>query len=104
MATRLTTVEWEAQLGQHLRALRLRQNIDQRQLAERADVALNVVKKLEGGKGSTVTSLIKVLRALGREEWLGTLAPQVTVSPLQLLKDKKPVRQRASPSKEAPRV
>lgn len=104
MATRLTTVEWETQLGQHLRALRLRQNTDQRQLAERADVALNVVKKLEGGKGSTVTSLINVLRALGREEWLGTLAPQVTVSPLQLLKDKKPVRQRASPSKEAPRV
>jgi transcriptional regulator with XRE-family HTH domain len=104
MATHLTTVEGEMQLGQHLRALRLRQNTDQRQLAERADVALNVVKKLEGGKGSTVTSLIKVLRALGREEWLGTLAPQVTVSPLQLLKDKKPVRQRASPTKEAPRV
>ena len=104
MATRLTTDEWEAELGRHLRDLRLRQNIDQRQLAERADVALNVVKKLEGGKGSTVTSLIKVLRALGREEWLGTLAPQVTVSPLQMLKDKKPVRQRASPTKEAPRV
>ncbi len=104
MATRLTTGEWEAQLGQHLRALRLRQNTDQRQLAERANVALNVVKKLEGGKGSTVTSLINVLRALGREEWLGTLAPQVTVSPLQLLKDKKPVRQRASPSKEVPHV
>ena len=104
MATRLTTDEWEAELGRHLRDLRLRQNIDQRQLAERADVALNAVKRLEAGKGATVTSLIKVLRALGREEWLGTLAPQVTVSPLQMLKDKKPVRQRASRTKEAPRV
>lgn len=104
MATRLTTDEWEAELGQHLRALRLRQNIDQRQLAERADVALNVVKRLESGKGATVTSLVKVLRALGREEWLGALAPQVTVSPLHMLKDKKPVRQRASRTKEAPRV
>jgi transcriptional regulator with XRE-family HTH domain len=104
MATRLTTSEWEAELGQHLRDLRLRQNIDQRQLAERADVALNAVKRLESGKGATVTSLIKVLRALGREEWLGTLAPQVTVSPLQMLKDRKPVRQRASRTKEAPRV
>ena len=46
MATQLTTDEWEAELGRHLRDLRLRQNIDQRQLAERADVALNVVKKL----------------------------------------------------------
>ena len=80
MATRLTTVEREAELGRHLRDLRLRQNIDQRQLAERADVALNAVKRLEGGKGATVTSLVKVLRALGHEEWLETLAPQITVS------------------------
>ena len=104
MATRLTTGELEAELGQHLRDLRLRQNIDQRQLAERADVALNAVKRLEAGKGATVTSLIKVLRVLGRAEWLATLAPQVSVSPLQMLKDKRPVRQRASRSKEAPRV
>jgi transcriptional regulator with XRE-family HTH domain len=104
MATRLTTVEREAELGRHLRGLRLRQNINQCQLAERADVALNAVKRLEGGKGATVTSLVKVLRALGREDWLETLAPQITVSPLQILKARKPARQRASPSKEGPRV
>lgn len=104
MKTNLTIDEWEAELGQHLRSLRLRQNIDQRQFAKQAGVALNVVKRLEAGKGATVTSLVKVLRSLGREEWLRTLAPQVTISPLQLLKDKKPVRQRASPSKEAPHV
>jgi transcriptional regulator with XRE-family HTH domain len=101
---RLTTVEREAELGRHLRDLRLRQNIDQRQLAARADVALNSVKRLEGGKGATVTSLVKVLRALGREDWLETLAPQVTVSPLQLLKAGKRTRQRASPAQEGPRV
>jgi hypothetical protein len=28
-----------------------------------------------------------VLRALGREEWLGTLAPQVSISPRQVLKN-----------------
>ena len=100
MITRLTPDEREAELGQHLRDLRLRQNIDQRQLAERADVALNAVKNLEGGKGATVTSLVKVLRALGREEWLGTLAPQVSISPLQMLKNKTPLRQRASPRRE----
>jgi len=104
MATRLTTEEREAELGRHLRDLRLRQNIDQRQFAQRASVALNVVKRLEAGKGATVTSLVKVLRALGREEWLETLAPQVTVSPLQMLKNKKPARQRASRSKEEPHV
>ena len=99
----LTANEWETELGQHLRELRLRQNIDQRQLAEQAAVALNVVKNLEGGKGATVVSLIKVLRALGREEWLRTLAPQVSISPLQMLKTK-PRRQRASRAKAAPHV
>ncbi len=104
MADQRNISEWQAELGRHLRDLRLRQNIDQRQLADQAGVALNVVKGLEGGKGATVTSLIKVLRALGREEWLGTLAPPVSVSPLQMLKAKKPTRQRASPSRGATRV
>lgn len=104
MANQRNISEWQAALGQHLRDLRLRRNIDQRQLADQAGVALNVVKGLEGGKGATVTSLIKVLRALGREEWLGTLAPPVSVSPLQMLKAKKPTRQRASPSRGGTRV
>jgi len=98
-----TTHELEVELGQHLRELRLRRNIDQRQLAERAAVALNAIKRLEGGKGATVTSLVKVLRGLSREEWLGTLAPQVSISPLQMLKEK-PRRQRASRSRGASRV
>ena len=93
-----TSEEWEAELGQQLRELRLRQNIDQRRLAEQAGVALNVVKNLESGKGATLTSLVKVLRALGRTDWLKTLAPAVSISPLQMLKAK-PVRQRASRGK-----
>ena len=99
MSMRLTTNEREIELGRHLRELRLRQNISQCKLAERGNLALNAVKRLEAGKGATVTSFIKVLRALGCDEWLSSLAPQVTVSPLQLLKSKKPLRQRASPSK-----
>lgn len=98
MTNSMTTEEWEATLGRQLRDLRLRQNVDQRQLAEQAGVALNVVKNLEAGKGATVKSLVKVLRALGRAEWLETLAPAVSISPLQLLKSKHP-RQRASKGK-----
>jgi transcriptional regulator with XRE-family HTH domain len=90
-----TSEEWETELGQQLRDLRLRRNVNQQQLAEQAGVALNVVKNLEVGRGSTVTSLVKILRALGRADWLGTLAPTTSVSPLQMLKGR-PVRQRAS--------
>jgi transcriptional regulator with XRE-family HTH domain len=95
MNTNLRDIEWAAELGSQLRTLRLRLDLNQRQLAERADVALNAVKNLEAGKGATVRSLIRVLRVLERTDWLEALSPQVTVSPLQVLKAKHP-RQRAS--------
>jgi transcriptional regulator with XRE-family HTH domain len=103
MTESMTTEECEATLGRQLRDLRLRQNVDQRQLAEQAGVALNVIKNLEAGKGATVKSLVKVLRALGRVEWMDTLAPVVSISPLQMLKSK-PSRQRASRGKGTPHV
>jgi hypothetical protein len=58
-------------------------------------MTLNVVKNLEAGKGATVKSLVKVLRALGRAEWIESLPPAVSINPLQMLK-LKPSRQRAS--------
>ena len=90
--------EWEVELGQQIRALRLRQNLDQQQLAERAGIALNAVKNLEHGKGATLRSLIQALRVLNRVDWLRALAPAVSISPVQMLKAKVP-RQRASPKK-----
>ena len=91
----LTAQESETELGRQVRALRLRQNLDQRQLAERAGIALNAVKNLESGKGATVRSLVSVLRALNRTDWLRALAPAVSISPVQMLKAKPP-RRRAS--------
>jgi transcriptional regulator with XRE-family HTH domain len=91
----LTTDEWERELGQQVRDLRLRLNLAQDELAERAGIALGVIKRLESGRGSTLASLVKVLRVLGRVDWLSTLAPAVSISPLQMVKDGAS-RQRAS--------
>ena len=44
MANTLTTEEWAAEVGTQLRQLRLRKEIDQKQLSEMAGVALNAVK------------------------------------------------------------
>ncbi len=93
----------EQALGQHLRSLRLRQNLDQRELAARSGVALGVVKRLEAGGGATVKSLLKVIRTLGRTDWLHALAPEVSISPLQMLKTKR-ARQRASKRKDGGNV
>lgn len=90
----------EVELGRQIRALRLRQDLNQQQVAERAGIALNAVKNLESGHGATLRSLTQTLRVLNREEWLGTLAPAVSISPVQMLRTKAP-RQRASRRKPA---
>lgn len=95
MQTNQTTAEMEATLGVNLRALRLERNIDQKTLAERAGISLRALKNLEGGAGSTLKSLVSVLRALGREGWLNAVAPVATINPLTLTRKAEP-RQRAS--------
>jgi len=94
-----TTHEVEASFGRQIKALRLRKNLHQIDLAGQAGIALGALKNLELGKGSTVKTLIKVLRALDRLDWLETIAPAVSISPLEMLKSRRPTRQRASPKK-----
>lgn len=93
-----TTEELEVQLGERLRDLRLNRNITQKMLAERAGISPRALRNLEAGAGCTVTTLISVLRALGREEWLETVAPVASINPLMLGRDAQP-RQRASYSR-----
>ncbi|MEO6623784.1 MAG: helix-turn-helix transcriptional regulator [Burkholderiaceae bacterium] len=89
-----TQAELEAALGENLRRLRLDRNIGQKTLAERAGISVRAVKNLEGGLGSTLKSLVSVLRALDREDWLKTIAPVATINPLTMTRGAQP-RQRA---------
>jgi len=77
-----TTDDWERLLGEQIRAARLAAGVAQVALAAQANVALGALKNLESGKGSTVRTLVRVVRALGRSDWLEALAPPVAVSPL----------------------
>lgn len=82
-------------MGEHVRNARLRANRTQAQLAKDADVSVGALQNLETGAGATVRTLVKVLRALGRTDWLEGLQPQVSVSPMQYLVQTKNTRQRA---------
>jgi len=81
-----TTEDWEALVGEQIRTLRITQGLDQSQLADLAGVSLGTVKGVEQGRGCTLRSLVRLTRALGREEWLRGLAPRPTVSPLDVLR------------------
>ena len=84
-STHNSTVEWERYLGEQFRAMRIRAGVEQVVLAERADVSTGAIKNLESGKGSSLKTMIKIVRCLGRTDWLESLAHQVSVSPMQML-------------------
>ena len=85
-ARQLDTEEWESSLGAQVRSLRIARELDQSQLAERAGVSLGSIKSLEQGRGSTLKTVVRVARALGREEWLAGFAPRVPISPIDVLR------------------
>ena len=90
-----TVPDLESQLGANLRRLRLDRNLEQATLAERAGIGLRSLQRLELGQGSTTHTLISVLRALDREDWLKTIARVATINPLTMTRTAKP-RQRAA--------
>jgi transcriptional regulator with XRE-family HTH domain len=90
-----TPQELELMLGENIKALRLQKNLDRQTLCRQAGISENALRHLEGGKGATLKTLIRVIKALGRESWLTSIAPQTSINPLHMVREKYP-RQRAS--------
>ena len=95
-----TTEEWQRAVGEWLRDARLARDLDQETVASLADISTRALRNLESGDGSSLGTLIKTVRALGREDWLeqldeGTGEP----SPLELLREsrKRPARPQRAP-------
>src|SRR5689334_6502887 len=92
-------------LGERLRRLRLSRNLDQRTTADKAGISHRALVNLEAGRGSTVETLLRTLKALDYLQGIEMLAPEITVDPLALLDNPKPqqrVRRSRSPRKAAP--
>jgi transcriptional regulator with XRE-family HTH domain len=81
--------ELQALLGEQLRSLRFSRNLDQRTTAEKAGISEKALRNLEAGRGSTVESLLRVLKALDFLEGIEMLAPKPSVNPLALLRSTK---------------
>ena len=85
--------ELQVSLGEQLQSLRVAKNLDQRTTAEKAGISEKALRNLEAGRGSTVESLLRVLKALESLQGIELLAPRPTINPLRLLRNAK-VRQR----------
>lgn len=88
-----------ALLGEQLKAERIRQRFDQAALAAHAGVERKTISRLENGGGGNLHTLVAVVRALGKIDWLRGLAPAVQVDPMQLLRSQR-TAQRVKRSKE----
>ena len=96
MNTSHTLAELEGLLGESLQKLRLSRNINQKTLAARAGISERALQKLEAGSGTNLSTLISVVRALDREDWLLNIAPAASINPLTMTRAGN-TRQRAAP-------
>jgi transcriptional regulator with XRE-family HTH domain len=90
------------ELGTRLAQYRLNQNLTQQALAREAGISLRTLNRIECGEPSQTANVLRVLRVLGLLDNLEALVPEAPVSPMQQLKLKGKLRQRASSTAPAP--
>jgi transcriptional regulator with XRE-family HTH domain len=86
--------ELQGILGKQLQELRIAKNLDQITTAEKAGISERALRNLESGRGSSVETLVRVLKALDSLDGMRLLAPTPSVSPLALLRHKGAARRR----------
>lgn len=87
----LTDSDIAEQLGKRLRALRLRKNRTQGQLADRTALSVGTIQALESGRGK-IENLVAVLRELSALEGIDAFLPEPQQSPLAMAKSNRPHR------------
>ena len=85
-----------AEMGRRVQVYRLNLNLKQAVVADKAGVSRRVLQKLENGESCNLSTLIRILRALGKLDALDSFLPEPGPSPLQLAKLKGRERKRAS--------
>ena len=86
--------ELQAAFGKQLQELRIAKNLDQITTAEKAGISEKALRNLEAGRGSSIETLVRVLKALDSLQGLRLLAPKPSVSPLAVLRHSETARRR----------
>ena len=84
--------------GERIRKARIRQNLTQKEIAERSGMSVLTIKNVESGKKMQFASLISIIRVLGLLSQLESFLLIPEVSPLERLKHKKKERKRVRKS------
>ena len=85
-----------AEIGERVARRRLDLQLTQAEMAEQAGVAKRTVERIEAGASAQMSSIIRILRVLDLLPGLDRMISEVGPRPMDLLKRKSKVRQRAS--------
>lgn len=85
-----------AEIGARVARRRLDFQLTQADVAEQAGVAKRTVERIEAGASAQMSSIIRILRVLDLLPGLDRMIPEAGPRPMNLLKQKGKVRQRAS--------
>jgi transcriptional regulator with XRE-family HTH domain len=89
------------ELGRRLERYRLDLQLTQAQVAEQAGIGKRTLERIEAGKDTQLSSLIRILRVLHLLDGMERLVPEPGPRPMDLLKLKGKERQRAPSRKIA---
>ncbi len=85
-----------AEIGDRLARYRIDQQVTQADLAEQAGVSKRTVERVEAGASVQFSTVIRILRILDLLQGLDRMISEPSPRPMDLLKQKGKVRQRAS--------
>ncbi len=85
-----------AELGARIAGRRVELQLTQAAVAEQAGIAKRTLERMEAGQTSQLATLVRVLRVLDATSGLDNLIPESGPRPMDLLKRKGKVRQRAT--------
>jgi transcriptional regulator with XRE-family HTH domain len=105
----ITVLEWERQIGDAMRQLRISSGFGQVELADRANLSRSSIQSLEQGRGTRLRTMLVVLRALDPSDAFESIMPEVGPTPLQVLaeaqREARRTKQRVSkPRQNTPRI
>ena len=90
-----------SEIGARITRRRLDRQLTQADLAEQAGIAKRTLERIEAGASAQMSSMIRLFRVLDLLPGLDNLVPETGPSPMDLLRRKGKIRQRASSVRHA---
>lgn len=96
LTSQLTDDAILAELGQRLARRRIELQLTQAEAAQQAGIGKRTLERLEAGESAQLSSLLRLLRVLELVPQLDQAIPAATPGPMELLRHRGKMRQRAS--------